>query len=338
MRIRFRRIPSKGSSLHQAASHHTSCANDTLKSSAGPKSQPEFEQIASITERLRCIPDRYREFVQDEDWAAREHGISRLLLTELCDVGLPFKDKNDSRYFDRLDLANVALTLHLANARSMAMRGWANSLRATAKTPSTTFEVEIQANCPVPGHQGDCAYDLSGALRSLDGYVPGDAVTSGLLRRHVARPGPHQAAWAGELAGLVKSLHYYLLPEELRADLGFLAQTGLADCRLAAVFLTREAKKIGLEARYSFGLFLAVPYSIRHSWTEICDGETWTAFDPHLINLLIDWSLLDPAQWPSHRSIGGCTVRAAGHDVYLITHHGACALMSLSTKRLGKAV
>ncbi|MFD6530895.1 hypothetical protein [Streptomyces sp. NPDC060184] len=288
--------------------------------------------VAEAVDRLHRVPGRHREFVQDARRAAREHGISPALLNQLGDLGLPSQHVDGAHRYDRIDLANVALALRLPNARAMAMRGWANSLSVTAGTGSSFFEVEVEAHCPAPGHPGGCAYELSDALRSLEGYEPRDEVRSGTLRRRMPRPESAAPPHARELAELVRPLHYHLLPEALRADLGFLEETGLADCALAAAFLTREAGARGLDARYSNGIFLALPYSMTHTWMEVRDGDSWTALDPHLLHLLTDWSLLNPADWPPYRSIGGCTVRVAERDVWLVTHRGACAVLSLTTR------
>lgn len=223
--------------------------------------------------------------------------------------------------------------MRLPNARTLAMRGWANSLRATSGAAAGSFEVEVRAHCPQPGHPGECEYTRSEALRSLAGYTPAAASDTGQLRHRVARP-MTEGRLPDALASLFRPLRFHLLPEPLRADLGFLAETNLADCDLAALYLTREAGRLGLAARYSYGFFLAAPYSIIHTWTEVLDGGEWHAFDPHLLNLLGDWSLLDPEEWPPHRSIGSCTARVSDHDVWLTTHHGACAPLSLATRRV----
>ncbi|MER5352910.1 transglutaminase domain-containing protein [Kitasatospora sp. NPDC002551] len=276
------------------------------------------------------MPDRYREFRQDGRQAAREHGIGPALIEELGEAGLPSQVRDGVGYFDRVDLANIALALRLPNARTLAMRGWAKSLRTASGAAAGTFEVEVRAHCPQPGHPGECEYTRSEALRSLDGYTPAAVPTLGQLR-HRATATESTGRLPEAVAGLLRPLHFHLLPEPLRADLGFLAETGLADCDLAALYLTREAGRLGLAARYGFGFFLAAPYSIIHAWTEVLDGGEWHAFDPHLLNLLGDWSLLDPEEWPSHRSIGSCTARVSNHHLWLTTHHGACAPLSLAT-------
>ncbi|MDH6145154.1 MULTISPECIES: transglutaminase domain-containing protein [Kitasatospora] len=289
------------------------------------------DPLAEVVGRVRQVPDRYREFRQDGHRAAGEHGISPALLGELGDVGLPSSSRDGVRYYDKIDLANVSLALRLPNARTLAMRGWANSLRAASTASAGSFEVEVRAHCPEPGHPGECAYVRSEALRSLAGYTPGATATTGRLHHRVARPST-DGRLPEALAGLVRPLSFHLLPEPLRADLGFLAETNLADCDLAALYLAREAGRLGLAARYSYGFFLAAPYSIVHAWTEVLDGGEWHAFDPHLLNLLGDWSLLDPQEWPPHRSIRSCMARVSDHHVWLTTHHGACAPMSLATR------
>ncbi|MGW4420948.1 transglutaminase domain-containing protein [Streptosporangium sp. NPDC004631] len=295
--------------------------------------EPTEAALSVVVDRVRRVPDRYREFVQDERRAAWEHQISRPLLGRLTDLGLPCAKTRGGWLYDRLDLTNTALNLRLPTARAMAMRGWANSLVAAARAASTVFEIHVEARCPSPGHSGECAYELSDTLRTLPGFTPDSEGHRCGLRRRIERPEPSHQEGLRELAALARPLRYHLLPEDLRADLGFLAETGLADCGLAALFLTHEARNMGLASRCAFGFFIAVPYSMEHSWTEVRDGGTWTAIDPHLVNLLTDWSFLSPSLWPPHRSIGACTWRIADEDPNLITHHGAPTFLSLATNR-----
>ncbi|MEW2085658.1 transglutaminase domain-containing protein [Streptomyces sp. NPDC005283] len=301
------------------------------RTAAGTRSDAE---LLEVVERLWRVPDRHREFVQDAQRAAREHQIDAALLGQLTDLGLPSAGSASGRLYDRLDLTNAALALRLPNARALAMRSWAGSLNSS--DTQVALEIEIGARCPSPGHAGPCSFDRSAALNAVPGYAPGPGTHDGVLRRRIDRQSHQCLPELRELASLARPLQYHLLPMVLRADLGFLAETGLADCGLAALYLTQEALARGMRARSTFGFFLARPYSMEHTWTEVRSGGAWVAIDPHLVNLLTDWSFLDASHWPPHRSIDGCVLRVADEDPDLITHYGAPTLLTLTTRHISE--
>ncbi|TDC79218.1 transglutaminase domain-containing protein [Streptomyces hainanensis] len=281
--------------------------------------------------RIRQVPDRYREFVQTVRDAAWEHRLDHTLLERFTDLGLPCRGGPDGPRYDRLDLANASLALRLPSARSMAMRGWANTLRATAGSAATTFEVEIRPRCPAPGHPGECAYEASAALRAQPGFTESPDGHRYLVRDRIVAPDTDVPQEVRDLAALVSPLHYHLLPEELRGDIGFARETNLADCALAVALLVAEATLRGITARPSFGFLLAVPYSIEHAWTEVEFDGRQVSLDPHLLNLLTSWDLLERDQWPSHQPISACTWRLGGHKAHPVLHHGAGSMLSLAT-------
>lgn len=298
---------------------------------AGTRSDAE---LLEVVQRLRRVPDRHREFAQDAQRAAREHQIDAALLERLTALGLPSAGSASGRFYDRLDLTNAALALRLPSARALAMRSWAGSLNSS--DAEVAFEIEIEARCPSPGHAGPCSFERSETLHAMQGYTPGPGTHDGVLRRRIERPARQCQPELRELASLARPLQYHLLPLALRTDLGFLAETGLADCGLAALYLTREALARGMTARSAFGFFLARPYSMEHTWTEVRSGGAWVAIDPHLVNLLTDWAFLDASRWPLHRSIDGCVLRIADADPDLITHYGAPTLLTLTTRHISE--
>lgn len=292
---------------------------------------PDDRVLRAVVDRVRRVPDRYREFVQTERDATSEHRIDDLLLHRLTELGLPRSGSPAEPLYDRLDLANAALALRLPSARSMAMRGWANTLRATAGQAASTFEVEIRPRCPVPGHPGECAYEASPELRSQPGFTTLSDGGHYLVRDRIEAADVDVPQAVRELAALVAPLHYYLLPEALRADIGFAQETNLADCALASAVLVAQASSWGIRARSSFGFLLAVPYSMEHAWTEVELAGRWVSLDPHLLNLLTTWDLLDRDQWPPHRPISACTWRLSGRKAHPVLHHGAGSMLSLAT-------
>jgi hypothetical protein len=102
-----------------------------------------------------------------------------------------------------------------------------------------------------------------------------------------------------------------------------------------ARYLVQEAVALGLTARFSFGLFIAAPYSVPHSWFDLYLDGTWVSFDPHLLNALTDRSLLPAGQWPPHRSIGDAAWRLGDDEFQIAMHNGQIDSVSFPTRAGG---
>lgn len=97
-------------------------------------------------------------------------------------------------------------------------------------------------------------------------------------------------------------LTFHFLPEELSEDLGFLRETGLANCYSAGRHLAALGTEAGLARRPAFGLFVSPPFSNRHAWIEIAVDGRRLPTDPFFVRTLTEWGLLDPQAWPPHRA------------------------------------
>ncbi|MFC9431545.1 transglutaminase domain-containing protein [Streptomyces sp. NPDC056987] len=295
---------------------------------------PGEESLCRVVGRLRRIPDGFREFTQTGSDAGRRHGIHAELLDALVVSGLPYRATGAGPRFDGLDLANVSLGLALPSPRFMAMRGWSAAIRSAAHAAAVTYVVTVEPSCPKDSHPGLCSAEPAPHLRQLPGYRASSRGAFTLTRR-VHGQTAHVRSDVTRLTDLVQPLHFHLLPDGLRADLGFLRETRLADCGLAARHLVAEAAALGLRARRSFGLFISAPYSIPHAWFDLYLNDAWVPFDPHLLNVLTGWDLLRPGEWPPHRSIGDAAWRLGEDEFMIATHIEGVAALSFPTRADG---
>ncbi|WP_304450695.1 transglutaminase domain-containing protein [Nocardiopsis sp. YSL2] len=285
--------------------------------------------LEAVVDRVRQVPDRYREFRVTPDRAEWLHRLDRELLNELTDAGLPCRGSSRNRLYDHRDLSNISLALRLPTARYLAMRGWAGSLKAPLPE-DRLHEVVITSRPPETAVE-DPRFSPSDLLRSLPSF---SELGNGQFRLTLTpdhRESPVCDALL-ELTSPVADLYFHVLPDELREDLGFLRETGLADCKLAAKFVVDRAEASGMRARRAFGFFLAVPYSIDHAWAEIYVDGSWYGFDPHLLNALVELGLLSGGEWPMHRSIGPSTHRLSFVEDPLVRVAGAGVELSMPTR------
>ncbi|AGL16378.1 hypothetical protein [Actinoplanes sp. N902-109] len=287
-----------------------------------------------VADRVRLVPDRHRVFDQDESVVQRVFRIGAPVLSALLDLGFPHRTSGTQRYYDELDLANAALVLRLPSPRYLAMRRWPEVLRAVVDDRPFQYDVEIAAACGWPGPGHPCDFHLAGEVLALK-VAPSGAPGVYTLSREVGATGRTVEATPElrELFAEVSGVEFHFLPEALRADLSFLAETSLADCELATRFLVRRAAERGWAARRSYGLLLSSPYSLEHYWPEIELDGSWTAFDPHLINSLVRWEVLAPGEVSVAQVLNSAFYRVAEDWISLVEDAGRPAPVSLLTRR-----
>lgn len=250
---------------------------------------PGEEPLRRVLGRLSLVPDRFRIFREDAGDAQRMHGIGARLLDTLTGLGLPHAPAGDGPRYDTLDLANVSLALALPSPRFMAMRGWSAAIRTAASSAPGRYVVTVEPNCRRQAHDGPCTVETAPELRAQPEFRRSREGAITLTRYVHGRTACVYPEVSG-LIGLAGPLHFHLLPDELSSDVGFLRETGLADCGIAARYLAQEAAAMGLTARRSFGLFVAVPYSVPHFWIDLSLDGSWVPFDPLLLTALTGWA------------------------------------------------
>jgi hypothetical protein len=270
------------------------------------------------------VPDRGRAFTETVEQATKVHRIPTDLLEQLLDLGLPHRDVDSGRRFDALDLGNVGLELGLPCPRRLAMRWWAKSL-ASFSEGAVRYHLALVGQCPSSGHDGPCDFNIhSRAIEVINQGSIGEH-GPGLYEFDVDLVG-RSFHFGPEYSDLVKwadALQFHLMPvNSVGSDLGLLAETGLADCRLAAMYLYRAATAAGMDVRPALGYFVAPPYAQSHVWIELrIDGEWWPA-DPFLLRALARWGIVDTRQWPTNRTTRGLTWRIKGSYFYTLSHRG----------------
>ena len=287
------------------------------------------ERIRDVVERLRRVPDTARMFSESAAEARRLHRVDQNLQTQLLDLGIPHRGTAREPRFDSLDLANVGLGLGLRCPRWLAMRWWSKSLTQVVPDQRLEYRIELSASCPAPGHDGACRFEIHPRLRAAmqpgtcQETKPGSFAFEVQLdsgREHFGGP-------FTELIDQIRPLQFHLLPYPLNTDLGFLRHSGLADCRLATNHIHRLGRSLGLPVRPTAGYFVAPPYATVHVWLEFQVDGHWRSADPFLLNALNRWGIVNPEQWPPHRSPQGLLWPVHHEFIELLTHNGQDVLL-----------
>jgi hypothetical protein len=298
------------------------------------------EPIEKIIQRIRIVPDRYREFTEDTEDARRIHKIPEDLLPEMLDLGLPCRANGSGYRFDRTDLENAALSLHFRCPRYVAMQWWARSLSEIVPDEQIEFNLRITPKCPQAGHPDPCAFYISSCIRAA--VTPGSFAVSpaGVATACISMPAK-AVVFSGaytELFDRLAGLTLHIFPESTPVESWDAYATGLADCRIAARLLVQEAAELGLAARPASGFFLAAPFPMRHVWVEFEIGGSWVAADPFLLQSLDRWGIVDGKQWPVYRSPPGLLWRLQSSDsidLPLVFHGGEeCELSCVIRRKL----
>ncbi len=285
-------------------------------------SEHPSELVRETVDRIRLVPEHARRYLEGRAEAARIHRIGPKFLGQLLAHGLPHRKTGADILFDHLDLANVGLTFALRSPTRMAMRWWAKSLTKLAPGRETRYGLNLSGSCPTPGHPEDCRFSLHPRLRDLvrPGTIREDAPGSYSFDIRLHSDVHHFGAWFDPLIDHVRPLRFHLLPYPVNTDLGFLAETGLADCRMAALHLHRAGTGLGVPMRVAAGYFVVPPYASVHVWPEVRDEDRWLPADPFLLQSLARWSIIDPAKWPPNRSPQGLLWRISDEYLELIRH------------------
>jgi hypothetical protein len=285
------------------------------------------EAVKSVVERILLVPGKYRNFNISVQMAGELYCVSGDLLDQLLDLGLPHVGSGKDRRFNAADLENVG------NALGLHFPGW-RALRLLAITfggmrspgAEISYQVRASSKCPDPQHDGPCAVAPSPSLLSSGAQVL-DCDSSGVTAQ-VNLPAFSQPLGTAiePLVEIAKALTFHLIPNELMADVGFAAETGLADCRLSTAVLFANRGLIDLPVRTARGMIMSVPFMMRHTWPEIYVDARWKSIDPFFLNMLARWLIIDaricPPDTPTENVYWG--ISAESFDgIFLTTDHGA---------------
>src|SRR5216683_1748254 len=301
---------------------------DSLEYGVSRVSDAATDELAIVSERIARIPDRYRRFTESAQRAQRLYRITQPTLERLLDRGLPHRSEGGQLTFDVNDLKSVSMALRTRSPHRIALASLADALAAGEAAVTVEHTVRIQAQCPDPGHEGSCAFRLAPearrspdtvAVRDLDPrHFEIEVRVSGGAAHVLDLTEPER-----QLACEAQQLRFHRIPHVLGMDLGFLAETGLADCRLATIFLAQRGAQLGVAIRGATGLFLSRPFAPRHFWIELRRDDGWVPADPFFLTALARWGLLDSVAWPASRSPRGAFWKLEiGPGAALVTHEG----------------
>jgi hypothetical protein len=288
-----------------------------------------------VVSRVLHIPDRYRDFSVLPVAARRVYGIGDAALSMLLDLGLPCRGAGEDAAFDPLDLENTALALGLPSSQMAAMRLWSRSLTGTQVVDRRLCEMTLSLNCPGAGHEGDCDFSLSPPLAAAMGRDE-HLAEHHVVTRVAMSSGIHDFDESFDaVAEEAQRLVFHRIPGALASDLGFLRETGLADCRTASRRLIEVATATGYEARPASGFFIGAPFPCTHAWFDLWVDERWIAADPFFLHTLHRWGILSPADWPVRRSPQGIVWRLElAHELTMpLVRHGNSPMQAVMAAR-----
>ncbi|RIV40309.1 hypothetical protein [Micromonospora radicis] len=306
-----------------------------------PERTAASTRLEAVVRQAGLVPDEHRTFETSLEHAAQFHRLPRACLEQLVELGLPHSRRADGPLFDRYDLRNAALALEVRSPQRSTYEAMAAALRATGAAATPRRTVIVRAYCPAREHCTGCSFHLDPAVTSAPQVVATRRPEAARFEMDLelvpaaapTAPTPAQRRLFDEAA----RLRFHLLPPGLTADLGFVRETGLADCTLAVRHLVHRGGELGTPVRAATGLCLSRPFANRHHWLELRDAEgRWWPADPFFLHTLVGWGLLGD-DWPAHRSPGGAYWRVdLGLDVPFLRHLGATADAS-APERLGPA-
>jgi hypothetical protein len=280
--------------------------------------------VDGLLARLTAIPQPAREYKLSAEQAGKRYRVGAELLDALASYGLA-QTRDGVRYFDNTDLINVEFHLGGGPLTASLRRFWPAMLKRLPDPGPVRYQVEYDADCPDPGHPGNCAY----RLMLPDGQRLVEVSRSDpqpLVRLDIERPTrwPELPAQAREVIDTVRDVGFVRVPRKLGYewdDIGFVYATGLGDCAAVSQILVERGNARGIPMRHAYGLMLAPPFSLPHFWAEVLVDDVWVPVDPLLVNALVHWKALDGAQWPAHRSPGATVCRVADGYAFLGLHH-----------------
>ncbi|WP_329325137.1 transglutaminase domain-containing protein [[Kitasatospora] papulosa] len=290
-----------------------------------------MDTLQRVTAPLFRIPFEHRCYETSPEDAERDYGIGPELLRQLRALGLPSIGEGALELFDGLDLSSVSLHLGLPSVRRFVLSLWPRTLRQMRAGP-VAYTVTVDATCPTPQHPGKCRYLVA------TGEEEGKLVISDTPRVNVAsfdidveetpRPVPNVLR---SLVDDFSDVQFYLLPLALQSETEFMARERIATCELFSIAVMEEAQNRGFEARLSFGVVIAAPYSQSHSWVEILvDGE-WIKIDPLMARALQSTGACTADDWPHTLSPAGLYHRL-GDVGPIACHDGMACDLSLRAK------
>jgi hypothetical protein len=286
---------------------------------------------------LHVIPDRYRAFASTAAHARSVHNLPPDVLAMAEAAGLPRVGAHGRARYDDRDLMNLAAALRRRSVWYLGQVGFRRALDRLAVGEEAAYRVRAKPRCLVPGHRGDCDFELlfddgrdPEPLYGNDVRLTGPDTFEVRTSGHTSEAPP---AVRTVLTALDQA-EYLHLPQILCRDLAFFDRTGVANCLLATAVLLRRAGQLGVPARSSFGLLLVSPFAGLHTWTEFLVDGRWVAFDPHLIRLMEKSGVLAPGAWSPTRSLSGVLARFGPINAAVGRHGGNHVTVSYALEPL----
>lgn len=286
----------------------------------------EEAQIRWSVEKVCLVPGKYRDFSVDTNDAERRFAVKAPLLAALLDFGLPHTINAGQLYFNDYDLLNIGLDLRLPNMQWRFMRLWPRFLNSAIQRKDPTYKFVINFTCPQPGHAGPCDFKFNPEFgRRIKVEMGGQA-----FQFH-ERPISEMYDFGDSIEPIIteaRRLRFHVLPDEVSYDMKFVRDSGLANCQSASLWLAEVGARHGISARPATGFFISVPYSVRHVWLEIQVGNEWKHADPFFLNVLAQWGVVQPGDWPLSCSPRSAVLHLASDlllDEPLVLHQGGWA-------------
>lgn len=291
--------------------------------------------LAELVSRARLVADAARSFDVPVHHASRFYGVGAELLAQLGDLGFPLDAScDDGPYFDRLDLQNIALNLNLPSIQAMVARSWGAALESVQGAAAVEYTLRLSMRCPARGTASRCRCRFS--VTTPAGRVEAERYTDTTavieIDLTLTRPVVPIPAAAELLAEPASRYHFWILHDGYRNDVAFSRKTLVADCGAASRLVKELAEAEGLVARTAYGVLVAKPYCVPHSWTEIRAAGAWIPIDPVFLSSMRRLGYMGADVRPL-TSPAGIVARIADTEVPLATHDDEPVPVSISVIR-----
>jgi hypothetical protein len=295
------------------------------------------EGIRDLIEKFQRVPDRMRDLEFSLDWAWQRLRVPSDVLLQMVDSGMAHRMHGGELLVDWLDILNCAMQLDLGPYALAVRRSWPAALERADQGGRPRYEMRYRVKCEHPDEPHDaCRYEflLPGGERvTRTGEQPRGRAEV-VIEVSPDTQWPELPAGAREAIDTTAGLEFMLLPEEIRRDLGFLRETGLADCAGVALLLCEQMAAREVPVRDTYGYVVVPPYAVEHFWAEVGVGERWVPVDPVLIQAMVRWKILDGSRWHPYRSLGPIVARVGPDRLPAVLHNGAATAAMLPVRML----
>jgi hypothetical protein len=285
-----------------------------------------------LVSTLQRVPASPRDFTVSSE-RGRDFGLAPVDLEALARAGLPHRRAGRDYVFRWGDLHYLGLRLGTARSYLLGIKRWARSFTQLSQRTRTHIAVDYTPRPDRVVPEGVLASAIlpGGRRRSLVLGVAHKGITVEASQCGLwPKPEPRLA----EILERFAELQLYVIPDSLRHSATATMELGLADCDSVAQLALAACTRAGYQARAAYGLLIAFPFSLPHSWVEVRVEDRWTPFDPVTATAIREFAGEQAPTITGSSSLGAMLLRIADRPVPLTSVDGVALDASFPTRRL----